>query len=80
MVLGDDSIPDNFCGGALKMRVLLSTLSGQLPATMTIICVIGPNPPDSIFGPRTEGAMLDVPGIINFNHSTGGDNVIIQVN
>lgn len=79
VVLGDESLPDNLCGGAVKMRVVLTTPLGELPATMTIICVIGPNPPDSIFGPRTEGGMLDVPGVINFNHSVGGDNFIIQV-
>jgi hypothetical protein len=39
----------------------------------------GPNPPNSAFGDkRSEGAMLDVPGVINFNHTAGGDNVIIQ--
>ena len=35
--------------------------------------------PDSAFGAnRSEGAMLDVPGVVNFNHTAGGDNVIIQ--
>jgi len=29
-------------------------------------------------GKRSEGAMLDVPGVVNFNHTAGGDNVIIQ--
>jgi hypothetical protein len=68
------------CGGRVAMRVLLtpSGTSLQIPATLTVICVIGPNPPNSIFGPRTEGAILDVPGSINFNHSTGGDNVFVQ--
>jgi hypothetical protein len=80
VVLGDPSLPDNFCGGKVKLRVTLTTPLGQLPATMTVICIIGPNPPDSAFGEnRSEGAMLDVPGIINFNHTAGGDNVIIQM-
>jgi hypothetical protein len=79
IVLGDPSLPDNFCGGKVRLRVTLSTPLGQLPATMTVICIIGPNPPDSAFGDkRSEGAMLDVPGVINFNHTAGGDNVIIQ--
>jgi hypothetical protein len=79
-VLGDPSLPDNFCGGKVKLRVMLRTSLGQLPATMTVICIIGPNPPDSAFGEkRSEGAMLDVPGVINFNHTAGGDNVIIQM-
>jgi hypothetical protein len=76
---GDVILPPDFCGGKVKVRVTLTTPNGQLPATMTVICIIGPNPPDSAFGPnRSEGAMLDVPGVINFNHTAGGDNVIIQ--
>jgi len=73
-------LPDNFCGGKVKLRVTLTTPQGQLPATMTVICIIGPNPPDSAFheGKRSEGAMLNVPGVVNFNHTAGGDNVIIQ--
>jgi hypothetical protein len=78
-ILGDPSLPDNLCGGKVKVRVTLSTPFGQLPAIMTVICIIGPNPPDSAFGDkRSEGAMLGVPGVINFNHTAGGDNVIVQ--
>jgi len=76
---GDVILPPNVCGGKVKLRVTLTTPVGQFPATMTVICIIGPNPPDSAFGDkRSEGAMLDVPGVINFNHTAGGDNVIIQ--
>jgi hypothetical protein len=76
---GDVILPPNFCGGKVKLRVTLTTPLGQFPATMTVICIIGPNPPDSAFGDkRNEGAMLDVPGVINFNHTAGGDNFIIQ--
>ena len=72
-------LPPDFCGGKVKLRVTLTTPTGQLPATMTVICIIGPNPPNSAFGEkRSEGAMLDVPGVINFNHTAGGDNVIFQ--
>jgi hypothetical protein len=72
-------LPPDFCGGKVKLRVTLTTPIGQLPATMTVICIIGPNPPNSAFGEkRSEGAMLDVPGVINFNHTAGGDNVIVQ--
>jgi hypothetical protein len=54
----------------VKLRVTLTTPLGELPATMTVICIIGPNPPDSALGDkRSEGAMLDVPGVINFNHT-----------
>src|SRR6266702_2904307 len=76
------TIPPDFCGGAVKMRVTLTPdgTSLQLPGTMTVFCVIGPHAPQSILGPLTEGVTLNVPGIINFNHSTGGDNVYIQIN
>ena len=37
-----------------------------------------PKAPSSVLGPRTEGVTVNVPGIINFNHSAGGDNVYIQ--
>ena len=78
-IVFDITLPPNFCGGKVKLRVTLTTPLGQLPATMTVICIIGPNPPNSAFGDnRSEGAMLDVPGVINFNHTAGGDNVIIQ--
>jgi len=73
-------IPSNFCGGRVAMRVVLTTPLGQLPAILTVVCVIGPNPPNSVIssGDRSEGAMLSVPGVINFNHTAGGDNLIIQ--
>jgi hypothetical protein len=79
-VVFGDPIPSNFCGGRVEMRVTLTTPLGQLPAILTVFCVIGPNPPNSIIssGDRSEGATLSVPGIINFNHTAGGDNVIIQ--
>jgi len=75
-----DPLPDNFCGGVVKMRVMLmptgTTL--HLPGILTVICVIGPNPPNSINGPRGEGVTLNVPGVNNFNHSAGGENIYIQ--
>jgi hypothetical protein len=78
-IVFDMPLPPNFCGGKVKLRVTLTTARGELPATMTVICIIGPNPPNSAFGDkRSEGVMLDVPGMINFNHTAGGDNVIIQ--
>jgi len=75
---GDVVLPPDFCGGKVKMRVMLTTPAGELPGTLTVICIIGPNPPNSIDAGRGEGATLDVPGVINFNHTAGGDNVIIQ--
>lgn len=79
-VVFGNPIPPNFCGGRVEMRVTLTTPLGELPGILTVICVIGPNPPNSIIsnGDRSEGATLNVPGHINFNHTAGGDNVIIQ--
>jgi len=79
-VVFGNPIPPDFCGGRVAMRVMLTTPIGQLPGILTVICVIGPNPPNSIIsnGDRSEGATLSVPGVINFNHTAGGDNVIIQ--
>jgi hypothetical protein len=79
-LFGDPSLPDNFCGGVVKMRVTLmpAGTSLHLRGILTVICVIGPNPPNSINGPRGEGVTLDVPGIANFNHSAGGENIYIQ--
>jgi hypothetical protein len=73
-------LPPNLCGGRVAMRVVLTTPAGELPGILTVICVIGPNPPNSIItsADRSEGATLNVPGIINFNHTAGGDNLIIQ--
>ncbi len=75
------TIPPDFCGGAVKMRVTLTPdgTSLQLPGTMTVFCVIGPHAPQSVLGPLTEGVTLDVPGVINFNHSAGGDNRYVQL-
>lgn len=76
-----DPIPPDFCGGAVKMSVTLTPTgtSLQLPGTLTVFCVIGTHAPQSILGPLTEGVTLNVPGIENFNHSAGGDNVYIQI-
>lgn len=73
-------IDPSFCGGRVAMQVTLTTPTGELPGILTVFCVIGPNPPNSIIsnGERSEGATLSIPGHINFNHSAGGDNVIIQ--
>ena len=79
-VVFGDQIPPNFCGGRVEMRVTLTTPFGELPGILTVVCVIGPNPPNSIIsnGDRSEGATLSIPGHINFNHTAGGDNVIVQ--
>jgi hypothetical protein len=74
-------IPPDLCGGAVKMTVTLTPTgtSLQLPGILTVFCVIGTHVPHSVFGPLTEGVTLNVPGIQNFNHSTGGDNDYMQI-
>ena len=73
-------LPPNFCGGAVKLRVV-ATPSGtslQIAAILTIFCIIGPNPPNSHDDPSGEGIHLVVPGIINFNKIVEGMNVYVQ--
>jgi hypothetical protein len=70
-------LPPDFCGGKLKMRVLLSAGGATLPGTLTVFCIIGPNPPNSHDDPSEEGIGLVVPGVANFNRIMGGMNVYI---
>lgn len=73
-------LPSNFCGGAIKMRVV-ATPSGtslNIDAILTIFCIIGPNPPNSHDDPTGEGINLVVPGIANFNKIIFGMNHYIQ--
>src|SRR5215813_11075255 len=41
-------LPPNFCGGRVAMRVMLTTPFGEFPGILTVICVIGPNPPNAV--------------------------------
>ena len=76
--LGVDTGNDDFCGGALKMAVVLDTPIGGLPAVLTVFCIIGNQAPSSHNLPDGEGVTLVVPGIINFNHIVQGMNVYIR--
>jgi hypothetical protein len=73
-------LPPDFCGGAVKMTVNLTpngtTLS--IPGTLTVFCIIGPNPPNNHDDPTGEGIHLLVPGIANFNEIVSGMNVYIK--
>jgi len=73
--LGDD----NLCGGAVKMAVTLDTPIGQFPGMLTVFCIVGPQAPASHRPPGREGVTLNVPGIVNFNHTARGDNIYIRV-
>ena len=79
-VVFGDLIPPDLCGGAVKFAATFSTPIGELPGTITVFCVVGNKVPASIGGPFTEGVTVDVPGIVNFNHPGGGDNIYVQTN
>jgi hypothetical protein len=72
--LGDD----NLCGGAVKMAVVLDTPIGQFPGVLTVFCIVGPQAPANHNSPSGEGVTLNVPGIVNFSHTGGGDNIYIR--
>ena len=71
-------IPPDLCGGAVKFAATFNTPIGELTGTITVFCVVGPNAPASIEHAFTEGVTVVVPGIVNFNHPGGGDNIYIQ--
>ena len=79
-VVEGDPLPPNFCGGQLKMRVVLTPegTSLQIPAILTVFCIIGPNPPNSHDDESGEGITLVVPGVVNFNKVVTGMNIYIQ--
>lgn len=71
-------LPPEFCGGAVKFAATFSTPIGEFDGIITIFCIVGPNVPVSHAQESGEGVTVDVPGIINFNHTDGGDNIYIQ--
>lgn len=71
-------IPPNLCGGAVKFRATFNTPIGELGGVITVFCIVGDKVPASIGGPFTEGVTVDVPGIVNFNHPAGGDNIYVK--
>jgi hypothetical protein len=77
-VLGDP-IPPELCGGALKFAATFSTPLGDLDGIITVFCIVGPKVPASHDQPSGEGVTVVVPGIINFNHTGGGENVYVQI-
>ena len=77
-VVFGNPIPPNLCGGELRFAATFSTPIGELPGVISVFCVIGDKVPASIGGPFTEGVTVVVPGIVNFNHPAGGENVYVQ--
>ncbi len=75
----DVILPPNFCGGALKLRVLLITPVGAFDAILTVFCIVGPKAPESHNEPAEEGVTLNVADVINFNQvAPGGANIYIR--
>jgi hypothetical protein len=74
------TLPPEFCGGALKLRITLtpSGTSLAIPGILTVFCIIGPQAPPPHAVPTGEGIRLVVPGIANFNHIVSGMNVYIR--
>ena len=74
------TLPPNFCGGALKMRVTLMPTGTTVTreGILTIFCIIGANPPNNHDDPTGEGITLVVPGVTNFNKIVEGMNVFIK--
>jgi hypothetical protein len=77
------TLPPNFCGGALKMRVVFMPAGTNfvVPGIITVFCVIGPQAPpthDNPTEPGEEGVTVVVPGIANFNKILAGMNRYVQ--
>ena len=72
--LGDDSL----CGGALKLAATFQTPLGTLHGILTIFCIVGPKAPAAHGTEEGEGVTVNVPGVINFNHTAEGNNIYIQ--
>lgn len=78
----DVMLPENFCGGAVKMRILLAPQDTdvELAGNLTTFCIVGPNPPDSHDDPSEEGVTLNLFDAINFNQvAPGGTNIYIRM-
>jgi len=77
----DVILPSNFCGGAVKMRIVLTPQGTdvELGGNLTTFCIVGPNPPNSHDEPSEEGVTLNVFDVINFNQvAPGGTNIYIR--
>ena len=78
-------LPDNFCGGVLKLDVTLTPTGTTLAldGKLTIFCIVGPQAPSShdtppFVEPGEEGITMVVPGVANFNSIVSGMNIYIQ--
>jgi hypothetical protein len=74
-----EPIPSDLCGGVVRFAAAFSTPIGELDGIITVFCIVGPKAPSSHDDPSGEGVTVVVPGIINFNHTGGGENVYVQI-
>jgi hypothetical protein len=73
-------IPPDLCGGKVKFAARFSVPGfGELDGVITVWCIVGPKAPSSHDEPSGEGVTVVVPGIINFDHTGGGENVYVQL-
>jgi hypothetical protein len=54
--LGVDTGNDDFCGGAVKMAVVLDTPIGQFPGMLTVFCIVDRKPPRATTAARAAKA------------------------
>lgn len=66
------TLPANFCGGRVEMRISIATPSGPVDGILTVICLISDD--GQLPAQAEEGIRLVIPGVINFNKSEGGLN------
>ena len=79
VVMGNP-LPPNFCGGFILTRVLLTPSTGPtMTAILRVVCIIGDVPGQYFVSKNaTEGVNVNIPGVENYNHQTGGMNVFIR--
>jgi hypothetical protein len=74
-----EPIPSDLCGGVVKFAATFATPIGELDGIITVFCIVGPKAASSHDDPPGEGVTVVVPGIINFNHTGGGENVYVEI-
>lgn len=60
------------------MRATLTAGGATFGGILTVFCIVGPKAPSSHNTPPGEGVTLDIPGVINFNHTVQGANIYIR--
>ncbi|HZD01597.1 MAG TPA: hypothetical protein VFA46_15820 [Actinomycetes bacterium] len=58
---------------------MLDTPVGPFQGVLTVFCIAGQRAPTSHNDPSEEGVMLNVAGVINFNHAGTGQNIWVRI-